>query len=119
MHFQIEPGAWPFPATVAPARDDSAFHGFVVNGNTSVKALAVFYGLRISTVHREKAIADYLREHLHGYPLTGDRVPLGAIELVVLKKSARVVELAGLDLRQHRLMSRVRYRGPARRQTRQ
>jgi NhaP-type Na+/H+ and K+/H+ antiporter len=87
------------------------FNGFVVNGSATVEAVAAFYGLIISPVDRAKVIADYLRERLYGYPLAGDRVPLGAIELVVLKKSASAVELAGLDLYQPSSRSQVRYRG--------
>jgi len=118
MHQQVDQRVWPFPAA-ALARVRSSFHGFVVNGTTTVETIALFYGLKISTAHRAKAIADYLREHLSGYPLTGDRVPLGAIELVVLKKSGRSVERVGLDLCQPASMSRVRSRASTQVHTRQ
>ncbi|MDB5811572.1 MAG: Potassium/proton antiporter, family [Betaproteobacteria bacterium] len=109
---------WPFPAATAWTRDRAVFHGFVVNGNTPVQALASFYGLDISAAHRASVVAEYLREHLHGYPLTGDRVPLGAIALVVLKKSGRAVELAGLDLGEGTAAARVKYFSPHRSQAR-
>ena len=108
MRNQSDQKVGAFPTAAATAREHSAFHGFVVNGATTVEALAVFYGLRIPTAHRAKVIADYLGEHLSGYPLTGDRVPLGAIELVVLRKNGHAVELVGLDLCQPASMSRVR-----------
>src|SRR5258706_3792021 len=119
MYHQVDQRVWPFPSAAASARDRSIFHGFVVNGSTTVDAIALFYGLKISAAHRVKAIADYLQEHLSGYPLTGDRVPLGAIELVVLKKRGRFVERVGLDLRQPASMSRVRWRASTQIHTRQ
>jgi NhaP-type Na+/H+ and K+/H+ antiporter len=105
---------WPFPAATVWTRERAVFHGFVVNGNTPVQALASFYGLDISAAHRASVVAEYLSEHLHGCPLTGDRVPLGAIALVVLKKSGRAVELAGLDLGERTAAARVKCFAPHR-----
>jgi NhaP-type Na+/H+ and K+/H+ antiporter len=110
MRNQIEHGAWPFPKVIGSMHECAAFHGFVVNGSASVETVAAFYGLKIATADRAKLIVDYLREHLCGYPLAGDRVPLGAIDLVVLKKCGRTVEQVGLDL----CLSRVKRRAPTR-----
>ncbi len=99
MRMHTNHTGWPFPLAVPAARNHRAegFRGFVLAGSAPVAAVAGFYGLEIAAVHREKSIADYLCAHTHGFPLTGDRVPLGGVELVVLKKSGRLVELAGLD----------------------
>jgi NhaP-type Na+/H+ and K+/H+ antiporter len=76
------------------------FRGFVINGGINVGSLADFYCLKVSAASRAKTVAEYLAESLYHYPLPGDRVTLGNIGLIVLKKSGRVVEQVTLDFNQ-------------------
>ena len=110
MRTQTDRRVWPFPLANATThlRRCADFHGFVVNGGADVEAVTAFYGIGVSGADGSKTIADYLSDHLFGYPLTGDRIPLGGIELVVLKKSGRLVEQVGLDFSRAAAISRAR-----------
>jgi cell volume regulation protein A len=44
----------------------------------------------------EQQLSEYIRERLHTAPVVGDRVPLGAIELVVKAVEAGQVTRVGL-----------------------
>jgi NhaP-type Na+/H+ and K+/H+ antiporter len=113
--------SWPFPLSFTPEHKPhhTDFRGFVINGSAIVGVVAGFYGLGVSAVHHGKTIADYLGEYLFGYPLTGDRVPLGGAELIVLRICDHVVERVGLDFSRPAAIARARSRAPAQSGTRQ
>lgn len=110
MRTHTDPHHWPFPFAAATTYDYpfAGFCGFIINGGATVEAVAGFYGLDVPAAHQQQTIADYLRDNLYGYPLTGDRVPLGGIELIVIRKCGRVVEQAGLDFSRPAAIARAR-----------
>ncbi|MBV0933144.1 potassium/proton antiporter [Marinobacterium weihaiense] len=67
-----------------PALKESTFFGaFELNGDVELLALAQNFGLAIDAELQALSLADYIARARHAPPVVGDRVVLGAIELVV------------------------------------
>jgi len=80
-----------------PALKERTFFGaFELNANVELAALAQNFGVSVPQEHMEQSLSDYIRLRLHTAPVVGDRVPLGAIELVVKAVDAGQVTRVGL-----------------------
>lgn len=67
-----------------PALKERTFFGaFEIAADVELAALAQNFGIEIPQDKVEQKLADYIRERLNTAPVVGDRVHLGAIELVV------------------------------------
>jgi len=67
-----------------PALKERAFFGaFELNGKVELDALAQNFGVAVPPEQSALTLSDYIQQQLHTAPVVGDRVPLGAIELVV------------------------------------
>ncbi len=73
--------------------------GFTLSGTTCIGALADAYGVKIDANDRGRTIGDYLARSACGYPLPGDQVRLGGLQLTVLSRVGRSVEKVGLAFR--------------------
>jgi len=80
-----------------PALKERTFFGaFELNANIELAALAQNFGVAVPSDQAEQQLSEYIRERLHTTPVVGDRVPLGAIELVVKAVEAGQVTRVGL-----------------------
>lgn len=80
-----------------PALKERTFFGaFELNANIELAALAQNFGVVVPSDQAEQQLSEYIRERLHTTPVVGDRVPLGAIELVVKAVEAGQVARVGL-----------------------
>lgn len=80
-----------------PALKERTFFGaFELNANIELAALAQNFGVVVPPDQAEQQLSEYIRERLHTAPVVGDRVPLGAIELVVKAVEAGQVTRVGL-----------------------
>jgi cell volume regulation protein A len=80
-----------------PALKERTFFGaFELNANIELAALAQNFGVAVPPDQAEQQLSEYIRERLHTAPVVGDRVPLGAIELVVKAVEAGQVTRVGL-----------------------
>jgi cell volume regulation protein A len=72
-------------ASAAPAAEaDRQFFGdFALAPDIHMKELALSYGLPVSVTDFEMTVANWLVRQLGHAPGTGDRVPLGEVELIV------------------------------------
>ncbi len=88
----------------------SGFGEFVFEAETPASNLALIYGLPIGTVAKELSLGHFMHERLGEHVVAGDRLKLGAIELVVRDaKEGRIVRV-GLELedtRAHLPVTRV------------
>ncbi|MCC7487712.1 MAG: potassium/proton antiporter [Burkholderiales bacterium] len=75
------------------------FGDFILNGDAVLGELAAVYGLEITEEAAGKTLARYLAELFHGRAVVGDRVRLGAAELVVREIEKGRVTRVGLLLR--------------------
>jgi cell volume regulation protein A len=86
-------------AALDPA--DIDFYGELpIVPDAPVAALAATYGLAIETDPTTPRIADYLEQRLGGHPEPGDRLTLGAVDLIVrsVDDAGRIAEI-GLSFR--------------------
>ncbi|MCG5514386.1 potassium/proton antiporter [Ectothiorhodospira shaposhnikovii] len=74
-----------FSQTRAPNLDDQEFFGqFTVNGDCQLSDLLEAYNVPMPEhLPVNQTVTDFLADELGGYPVVGDRVELGAIDLVV------------------------------------
>jgi potassium/hydrogen antiporter len=75
------------------------FGDFVLNGDAVVGDVAAIYGLEAPEGATAKSLADYLDEVFHGRAVVGDRVRIGAAELVVREIEDGRISRVGLRLR--------------------
>jgi potassium/hydrogen antiporter len=75
------------------------FGDFVLNGDALLGDLAAIYGLEVPEAAAAKSLADYLDQAFHGRAVVGDRVRLGAAELVVREIENGRISRVGLRLR--------------------
>jgi cell volume regulation protein A len=75
------------------------FGDFVLNGDAMLGDLAATYGLDAPEEAAAKSLADYLDEAFHGRAVVGDRVRIGAAELVVREIDHGRISRVGLRLR--------------------
>jgi cell volume regulation protein A len=82
-----------------PAAPDLRLLGdFFVSGDVTLGTLGEIYGLVIAPDDRTMTLADWFATHLHHKVKVGDRLPLGAIQLVVDGVSKGRVTTVGLYL---------------------
>ncbi|TGG95556.1 potassium/proton antiporter [Natronospirillum operosum] len=88
-----------FVTVKVPGRlSDKKFFGeFVLNGNTSLEALAMMYGFPLPEDSKGHTLHSYLNRKFDR-PVVGDRVRLGSIELVVRDMQGDRCEKVGLKL---------------------
>jgi len=80
-----------------PALKERTFFGaFELNANIELAALAQNFGVAVTPEQSGQPLSEYIREQLHTTPVVGDRVPLGAIELVVKAVESGAVTRVGL-----------------------
>jgi cell volume regulation protein A len=67
-----------------PALKERTFFGaFELNAGVELAALAQNFGVSVPEEQAQLRLSEYIHDQLHTVPVMGDRVPLGAIELVV------------------------------------
>jgi cell volume regulation protein A len=67
-----------------PALKERTFFGaFELNAGVELAALAQNFGVNVPEEQAQQRLSEYIHDKLHTVPVVGDRVPLGAIELVV------------------------------------
>lgn len=76
----------------------SALGHFAFPGDTPIGALAATYDLPVTTAERAMPIANYLSGRLAKKPEVGDRLRLGAVELVVREMEDDAITSVGLVL---------------------
>lgn len=82
-----------------PAASDLHLLGdFFVSGDVTLGTLGEIYGLAIAPDDMATTLADWFASHLHHKAKIGDRLPLGAIQLVVDGIAKDRVTTVGLDL---------------------
>ncbi len=80
-----------------PALKESTFFGaFELNGSVQLEALAQNFGIDVPDELQAQSLADYIVSGLQAPPVVGDRVALGAIQLVVKALDAGQVSRVGL-----------------------
>ncbi|HVY97911.1 MAG TPA: potassium/proton antiporter [Dongiaceae bacterium] len=78
------------------------FGEFMLAGDGAADELAVVYGLDLGEHRRGESLSDFMHERLGQIAVVGDRVRLGAIELVVRAVKDGRVTLVGLELEDQR-----------------
>ncbi|MBK8174693.1 MAG: potassium/proton antiporter [Rhodospirillales bacterium] len=63
--------------------DREFFGDFTIDPRTQIADLAEAYGFSVADEDATLSVADYVSRRMQGTPETGDRVPAGAIELIV------------------------------------
>lgn len=106
------------PSQVRRALRPSALGLFAFPGDTPTGAVAATYDLPVTAAERALPIADYLRGRLGKKPEAGDRLRLGAVDLVVREMEGATIASVGVVLepeplalvpqRVHRLALRLR-----------
>ncbi|SDG37575.1 potassium/proton antiporter, CPA1 family [Limimonas halophila] len=79
-------------------RDQAALGEFVLNGATPLGRVAELYEVPVPVAEHDLSLDRFLRRHLRGRPATGDRLRLGAVELIVRETDDRTVTRVGLEL---------------------
>ncbi len=89
-----------FTRRLAISADDEDFFGsFAIDPQQTVGALAQAYDLAFAPGDMEKTIGAYMMERLGGIAEYADRVPLGAVELIVRDTDdAGAISAAGLSI---------------------
>ncbi|HEX9684872.1 MAG TPA: potassium/proton antiporter [Burkholderiales bacterium] len=89
-----------FGAPHAPERlEEHRFFGdFVLDGDAALDDVSALYGLAFEAARPGETLAQYLGRKFDGRPVVGDRVRLGAVELVVRAVGNGVVTAVGLKL---------------------
>jgi len=80
-----------------PALKESTFFGvFELNGNIELAALAQNFGVKVDPDISQQSLDSYIQSCLKAPPVEGDRVALGALELVVKAVESGRVTRVGL-----------------------
>lgn len=74
------------------------FGEFVLDADSSAAALAATYGFAIEAAEQSLTTGELLHHRLGRYPVVGDRIAIGGIELTVRGKHGAHVHLIGLKL---------------------
>lgn len=79
--------------------DEHRFFGdFVLNGDARVADVEAIYGLGFPDHGPEETLSGLLTRRFRGVPVVGDRLRIGAVELVVQEVQKGLVTLVGLKL---------------------
>jgi hypothetical protein len=76
--------------------EQQSFWGFTLNGNTSLDAIAGFYGLKVPPLEAEITLGHYLAR-ICGHLRPGSRVAIGGAELKILEVESGAVRKVGLE----------------------
>jgi len=78
---------------------ERAFFGeFVLDGSARLSDLCAFYGLKVAREEGSLTLDALIRRELNAHPVIGDRLPIGAVELVVCAVDEDRVTQVGLKL---------------------
>jgi len=86
------------PASDPLGRDEAALGEFVLNGTISLGRVAEIYDVPVPAAEHHLSLDRFLRRHLRGRPVPGDRLRLGAVELIVRETEGRAITKVGLEL---------------------
>jgi cell volume regulation protein A len=78
------------------------FGEFILAGDGAVDELGVIYGLELGEHRRGESLADFMHERLGEIAVVGDRVRIGAVELVVRTVRDGRIVVVGLELEDQR-----------------
>ena len=84
-------------------RDEAALGDFAFSGDVDLASLARLYDIPIPLATGTLTAGLFLRRHLKGSPVVGDRLRLGTVELIVRELSQDRVTKVGLELDPHPL----------------
>jgi cell volume regulation protein A len=75
------------------------FYGeFILKGEAQLGDMALVYGISVPDEHRSKSLAQLFGEHFPGRQVTGDRLPMGGVELVIKDMDGKQVVNVGVKL---------------------
>lgn len=87
------------PGSLQTESAERRFFGeFVVKGEAQLEDMALVYGVDIPVEYNGKSLAQLFSEHFHGRQVSGDRLPLGSIELVIKDMQGDQVMSVGVKL---------------------
>jgi len=86
------------PASDPLGRDEAALGAFVLNGSTALGRVADLYDVPVPAAEQNLTLDRFMRRHTPGRPVVGDRLRLGAVELIVRETDGRTISRVGLDL---------------------
>jgi potassium/hydrogen antiporter len=90
---------WFVPVEVPERLRAPHFFGeFVLNGQAKMANVGAIYGLKLSPGTEKLTVAEYIVRELHTPPVVGDRVYIGAVELVVREIDSGQVTKVGFKL---------------------
>jgi cell volume regulation protein A len=79
-------------------RDEAVLGEFAFGGEVKVGDLVAMYDLAVPTAEHDLSADTFLRRHLRGQPVTGDRLRLGPVELIVRKLDGERIKQVGIEL---------------------
>jgi potassium/hydrogen antiporter len=79
-------------------RESSFFGEFVLDGHATLGDICDAYGIDLHEQPRDTLLTDYLTQAFNRWPVVGDRLPLGSMELVVREMKAETITRVGLKL---------------------
>ena len=82
----------------AAASTEGLLGEFEMDGEASVAAIAALYGLDVAEEERSLGVGELLRRRIGRRPVVGDRVRLGAVELVVGVMDGERITKVGVEL---------------------
>lgn len=85
-------------STQAETAQRQFFGEFVLKGEARLEDMALVYGISIPPEYGGKSLAQLFGDHFHGRQVTGDRLPLGGIELVIKEMQGDQVVSVGVKL---------------------
>lgn len=71
---------------------------FAFRGEVPLSEVAQLYGVAVPGAELDLTLDAFMRRHIRGRPVVGDRLRIGAVELVVRETKADEVTLVGLEL---------------------
>ena len=86
------------PEPPADAPETTALGAFVFDGETPVRELEAVYDLQVPEAEHDLSLNMFMRRHVRGRPVTGDRLRLGSVELIVRAVRGDRITRVGLDL---------------------
>lgn len=87
------------PTSVKDETAQRQFFGeFVLKGAVRLDDMVLVYGIAVPPEYSGKTLAQLFSEHFHGRQVTGDRLPLGGIELVIKEMQGDRVVNVGVKL---------------------
>lgn len=79
-------------------RDQALLGEFAFAGDVALSSLATMYDIPIPEVSSNLTADEFMRRHLKGRPVVGDRLRLGTVEMIVRELSGDRIAQIGLEL---------------------